>query len=378
MENDFGIIDKNFIRPAMELSEILQAKIKKEGPLSFRNFMDMALYYPSLGYYNSEKNKIGKEGDFYTSPVLSSLFGEMIGKQIEEMWLLLDKKPFTLVEYGAGTGALCEDIIDYLKSNQALYQEFKYCIIEKSETMQKEQKLKLTEKVSWHHSISELSPVNGCILSNEILDNFPVHKVIMKSELMEVIVDYHSGFIEELRPANEILKNYFKEQNIDLPENYGTEINLQAIEWIKEISTNLNSGFVLTIDYGFSSDDLYSPKRNSGTLACYNNHNVNFSFYHDIGKQDITAHVNFSALNHWGKKYGLQFSGFTTQANFLRSLGLMNYLRKLELQDPQKNRNAILQIQKLLIDMGNKFKVLVQQKGVKSGALTGMQFADPL
>jgi SAM-dependent MidA family methyltransferase len=244
--------------------------------------------------------------------------------------------------------------------------------------MQENQKKILKEKVSWYHSVSELPPVNGCVLSNEILDNFPVHKVIMKKELMEVFVDYDDGFIEELRPANEILKNYLKEQNINLPQNYSTEINLQAIEWIKEIATNLNSGFVLTIDYGFPSDELYSPKRNSGTLACYKNHNVNFSFYQDIGKQDITAHINFSALDYWGKKYGLQFSGFTTQANFLRSLGLMDYLRKYESEDPGKNRKAIFQIQKLLMDMGNKFKVLIQQKGVKSERLTGMQFANPL
>ncbi len=362
----------------MELSEILKKKIKKEGPLSFHDFMEMALYYPRIGYYNSERNKIGKEGDYYTSPVVSSIFGELIGKQIEEMWNLLDKEPFTIVEYGAGTGALCLDILKYLENNPPLYSELKYCIIEKSEAMQKSQKQILPAKVDWYGSVKELAPVTGCILSNEVLDNFPVHKVEMKNELMEVFVNYREGFREMLKPASEKLKNYLQEQDIALPENYCTEINLEAIEWIRDVAAHLAKGFVLTIDYGFSSGELYNEKRNSGTLICYKGHKVNSSLYSDIGKQDITAHVNFSALSCWGKKYHLQCSGFTTQAYFLRSLGLMNYLRKLELESPKNTRDFIFQVQQLLMDMGNKFKVLIQQKRVKSNMLTGVQFTMPL
>ena len=362
----------------MDLSEIIQLKIRSDGPVSFHDFMEMALYYPSLGYYNSGKNKIGKEGDFYTSPIVSSLFGELIGKQIEEMWTVLDKKPFTIVEYGAGTGSLCNDILCYLKNNPTLYEQLSYCIIEKGEALRKKQQSHLPEKVSWHNSIREIAPVNGCVLSNELLDNFSVHRVKMEKELMEIYVDYDNDFLEILRPASPLLKNYLNEQNIELPSGYVTEINLEAIEWIKEISENLEKGFVLTIDYGYAAEEFYSPKRNSGTIVCYKNHQVNTSFYTDIGSQDITAHVNFSALSHWGKKAGLERSGFTTQANFLRSLGLMNYLRNFELRDPENNRAAIWQIQKLLMDMGTKFKVLIQQRNVKNLMLTGIQFGMPL
>ena len=362
----------------MLLPEIIIKKIKEEGTISFRDFMEMALYYPSLGYYNSEQDKIGKQGDYYTSPVLSSLFGKMIGKQIEEMWCMLDKKPFTLVEYGAGTGALCYDILDYLKNNSALYNQLNYCIIEKSKKMQQQEKALLHEKLSWYNSINEIPEINGCILSNEVLDNFPVHKVIMHNELMEVFVDYDDEFIEVLQPANKRLKNYLREQNIILPKDYCTEINLEAIEWIKKIATSLKTGFVLTIDYGFSHSDLYDSKRNLGTLVCYKNHEINYSPYCNIGRQDITAHVNFSALIYWGQKYGLECTGFTTQDHFLRSLGLVNYLRKLELDNSDKNNEGfIFQINKLLMDMGNKFKVLIQQKGIKSKSLTGMQFSNP-
>lgn len=362
----------------MDLSEIIQLKIKSDGPVSFHDFMEMALYYPSLGYYNSGKSKIGTEGDFYTSPIVSSLFGELIGKQIEEMWTVLDKKPFTIVEYGAGTGSLCNDILYYLKNNPTLYEHLSYCIVEKGEALRKKQQSHLPEKVSWHNSICEIAPVNGCVLSNELLDNFSVHRVKMEEELMEIYVDYDNDFLEILRPASPLLKNYLNEQNIELPSGYVTEINLEAIEWIQEVSENLEKGFVLTIDYGYAAEEFYSPKRNSGTIVCYKNHEVNTSFYTDIGSQDITAHVNFSALSHWGQKAGLECSGFTTQANFLRSLGLMNYLRNFELRDPENNRAAIWQIQKLLMDMGTKFKVLIQQRNVKNLMLTGIQFGMPL
>ncbi len=358
------------------MSEIIIQKIKEEGPISFHDFMDMALYYPSLGYYNSEQNKIGKQGDYYTSPVLSSLFGQMIGNQMEEMWCMLNKKPFTIIEYGAGTGALCQDILSCLENNPDLYDQLNYCIIEKSKMMQQHEKILFHEKVSWYNSINEIPEINGCILSNEILDNFPVHKVIMKDKLMEVFVDYKNKFLEVLQPASEKLKNYFTEQNIDLPKGYCTEINMQAIDWTKEIAANLKKGFVLTIDYGFPCRDLYNLKRNSGTLVCYKNHEVNYSPYCNIGQQDITAHVNFSALSYWGEKYGLECAGFTTQGHFLRSLGLINCLRKSEIENNDKNNTEfIYQIHKLLIDMGNKFKVLIQQKGIKSKMLTGMQFA---
>ncbi len=362
----------------MELTEIIKNKIRQQGAISFHDFMEMALYYPSLGYYNSPRNKIGPEGDFYTSPVLSSLFGEMIGKQMEEMWFLLDKKPFTIVEYGAGTGVLANDILHYLKNNIPLYEQLNYCIIEKGEKMRHLQKELLSEKLSWYDSVKEIPSINGCILSNELLDNFPVHKVMMKDELMEVFVDYKNNFEEVLKPADEDLKNYFSELDVVLPKGYCTEINLDAIRWLEDISESLQSGFVLTIDYGFSSAELYSDKRSAGTILCYKGHEVNDSPYESIGSQDITAHVNFSALALSGEKLGLKCCGFTSQANFLRSLGLMNYLRRLEMENKDSgNKDFIFQINKLLVDMGNKFKVLIQQKGEKCRILTGMQFANP-
>jgi SAM-dependent MidA family methyltransferase len=370
----------------LSLSEIIQNKIHKEGSISFCDFMEMTLYYPELGYYTSVSDKIGKQGDYYTSPYLTNTFGHIIAKQLEEMWVLTGKKDFTIVEYGAGMGSLCINILEQLKNNAAFYNKVKYCIIEKSEAMRiKEQTLinnsQISEKVSWYNSIGEIPSFTGCVLANEVVDNFSVHKVIMtENELMEVFVGYNNGFVEVLKPAKDILKDYFVQLNVELPSGFCTEVNLQAIEWIKEISSSLHKGFVLTIDYGYPSSELYQSYRRLGTIVCYNKHTVNDLPYNNIGQQDITAHVNFSALDLWGAKNGLTNCGFTNQSQFLLSLGLTEHLRKIE--EREKNdleiRKKILVLHSLLMSMGKKIKVLVQQKGLQSPVLSGLKFNQPL
>lgn len=361
----------------MLLTDIIIQKIKEEGPLSFHDFMEMALYYPELGYYNRSQNKIGKSGDFYTSSSLTPAFGAMIGKQLEQMWENLGKGSFTIVEYGAGTGTLCADILSYLQNNVNLYSQLSYCIIEKGAAMREIQKSHLSEKVSWHENISELKGFLGVVLSNELLDNFSVHQVVMEDELMEVFVDYHNEFVEVLKPAKPELSNYFTELNIALPKGYRTEINLEAINWLKEISSSLEKGYIITIDYGDTSDKLYSENRRNGTLLSFNKHTINENFYTNIGEQDITSHVNFSALNHWGLKNGLTFCGITNQAGFLLRLGFKNYLQNNLMLEPNQDMLSLLKkenfiSQKLIFEMGLKIQVLIQGKRVAKSSLIGI------
>ena len=360
------------------LTNIIIDTIKKDGPISFHDFMEMALYYPGLGYYTSPTEKIGKVGDYYTSPYLTNLFGDMIARQLEEMWLKLDKAPFTIVEYGAGPGALCNDILTQLKSNPEFYDALNYCIIEKSPAMREQQQKLLHEKVQWKNAINEIKGFNGCVLANEVLDNFAVHLVERKDELMEIFVGYENGFIELLRPADSSLTEYLDQLKVQLPVGYRAEINLQAVDWISEIAASMNRGFVLTIDYGNTSGGLYTEARRSGTLLCYHKHSINENFYSNIGQQDITAHVNFSALNHYGLQRGLNTIGLTTQIHFLQSLGLASHLRKIE-SDPgnglESNMKRIMLINNFLMDMGRKMKVLIQQKGLDNPRLMGLQFA---
>lgn len=361
----------------MALADLIKQKITEEGPLSFRDFMEMALYYPELGYYTSPGNKIGRAGDFYTISTLTPLFGQMLAKQFEEMWRLLGRKPFTIVEYGAGTGSLCRAVLDELKNYPDLYSELHYCIIEKSPVMREVEQRALQEKVTWYCKIEDIPFDISCVFSNEVADNFSVHRILMQDELMEVFVDYGDEFTDVLQPASDSLKSYLSELEIDLPRDYCTEINLQATEWIRDIARVLKKGFVLTIDYGFPAAELYCHQRRKGTMVCYSRHHVNDLPYQNIGGQDITTHINFSALRRWGEKNGLACCGFTNQAYFLYSLGFAQHLREKEMKGEVQHRDAaemVFLLHRMLTDMGSKFKVLVQQKGIECH-LSGLQLS---
>lgn len=362
----------------MSLTDYIQEQIRDNGPISFHDFMEIALYHPEDGYYTSPEDKIGKEGDYYTSPWLTPLFGEMLGKQLEDMWTIGGKGQFKIIEYGAGTGAQCSAIMNYLKQNEEFYKNLEYCIIEKN-TSKLPASFDDNSKIKIIGSIKDISPFTGCVLANEVLDNFPVHVVEKQESLMEVYVDYKDGFYEELRPAGNQLKEYFQELDVELPKGFRTEINLQAIQWLKDISESLEKGFILTIDYGFLSEDLYNPSRSKGTLLCYHRHRINDQPFNFIGEQDITAHVNFSALAHWGRKFDLHPLGYSDQSTFLLALGLTSHLRNIEIRmsnDPSSNKEDIFRLYKFLADMGKKFRVLIQEKGMPNSKLMGMQFAN--
>jgi SAM-dependent MidA family methyltransferase len=384
----------------MPVPDIIIDAIRRQGPLSFRDFMEMALYYPEQGYYTSACDRVGENGDFYTSPYLTRLFGEMIGGQLEEMWRNLGCRPFTIVEYGAGTGVLCRDILVRLRENAELFRSLQYVIIEKSASMRKKEQALLAaegflRKLRWEASIDAAAPVNGCILSNELVDNFAVHQVVMEDELMEVFVGYERDFVEILRPASSGLRDYLRELQVTLPRGFRAEINLEATCWIREVSAALERGFVITIDYGSSSSGLYNSSE--GTLTCYRRHQVNHSPYECVGEQDITSHVNFSALDVWGRRGGLEYCGFISQTRFLQGLGLNRRLRQIELAaaaDPKAavtdpaataaadpaaaHQIASRRLYTLLIGMSNQFKVLIQRKGIGPQFLSGLQFAQVL
>jgi SAM-dependent MidA family methyltransferase len=360
----------------MQLSEIIIERIQKEGPISFRDFMETALYYPKLGYYNNGKNKIGADGDFYTSANLTEAFGAMIGRQFEEMWINLDKKPFTIVEYGAGTGLLCNDILNYLKKNDKMYNSLSYCIIEKSSSFLKIQKKHLKDKVAWYDSILEIPKITGCVFSNEVIDNFAVHQVIMKEHLHEVYIDYKHGFVEILIPAKKELIDYFNILNVQLPFDFRTEINLGVKSWLREISQSIKKGYLLTIDYGGLSKELYKKKRSCGTLICYSKHHRNDNPYQYIGKQDITTHVNFSALDLLGKEFELDSCGYVNQAQFLLGLGIKEYQDAVFSNKPVSLKSLIQESiinYRLLVEMGTKIKVLIQRKEAPRKPLSGLK-----
>lgn len=351
------------------LKGIIRQRIREEGPISFHDFMEMCLYYPGLGYYTNTADKIGTSGDFYTSCCLTPAFGAMIARQLEEIWRILGKVDFTIVEYGAGTGTLCKDILAYLKETPELYEGLRYCIIEISPTMREIEQTNLQEKVSWHDSIDDIDGDVHCVFSNELLDNFPIHQVVMKETPMEVFVDFNGCFREVLVPVNARIESYFNEMGIKLVPGFRTEVNLDAQNWLNTIADRIHRGFIMTIDYGGCSGELLQERRSCGTLLCYRAHQRSDDPYIHTGLQDITSHVNFSALMCWGERSGLHSCGLTTQGAFLFALGFKEYLRKTY---EGQQRDVLIMAREeafishtLLFDMGQKYKVLVQSKNVE-------------
>ncbi len=343
--------------------------------------MEMALYLPGAGYYTSETTAIGREGDFYTSPHLHPLFGAMIGKQMEEMWCLLDKPTlFRVVEMGAGHGYLAKDMLEYLKGRE-IYRALDYSIVELNPSIKARQSKLLSdfrEKVRWFDRVPEVGEVTGCFLSNELLDAFPVRLVEMDDGLREIYVSHEGNeFFEIGRDCSSEVEEYFSEFSIDVAslmhKGFRTEVNLRIREWLREISVSLESGFVLTIDYGYPADDYYSRERSRGTFLCYHEHQINENPYINVGEQDMTAHVNFSSVKKWGEDFGLRTLGFAPQGTYLISLGIDEVLADMpqlvgDAFDPAKIKGLLLPE-----GMGESHKVMVQYKGEGDIRLRGFQ-----
>jgi SAM-dependent MidA family methyltransferase len=344
-------------------------QINRTGPLPFDRFMEMALYEPGLGYYASERTEIGKKGDFYTSQYVHSIFGMMIGRQIEEMWEMTGKPDvFYIIEPGAGAAYLCSDVLGYL-NNRNLVDRFIYIILEKNAHIKKRQQRllnKYSDRVRWVSSLGEINSMKGCVFSNELLDAFPVKVIERTDELREVYVTCDREEIAEKpgRLSTEKISEYFNDFGIELPRIYRTEVNLRIRDWLLEVSNTLSEGFILTIDYGYPAMDYYSEERNRGTLLCYYKHQYHENPYQFIGLQDITAHVNFSSVKKWGEECGFKTLGFCQQGTYLVSLGIDEMIQKLP-QDSKEYLFEIAKIKKLILPgtLGETHKVMVQYKG---------------
>src|SRR5208283_3404823 len=326
----------------MFLKQKIANQIKTEGPISFETFMALALYDPEFGYYTRPSAAIGRAGDFYTSPHLHMIFGMMIGRQLEEMWEVMGRPDkFQIVEMGAGMGHLAKDILDYIITKE-LSGHIDYSIVELNPAVREQQQTLLrghAGKIRWFSGLSDIGTVAGCFLSNELLDALPVHLVVKRDELMEVFVslrDEHDNTLTEVeRPCDNTIAAYLQDFSIDLPKGHKTEINLKIEQWLTEVSKKLERGFILTIDYGYSSAEYYSDERSAGTLLCYYKHQVNEDPYQHIGEQDITAHVNFSSVRKWGEELGLRTEGYCPQGTYLVSLGIDELITEMYGQSPE-------------------------------------------
>ncbi|MGH2829664.1 MAG: class I SAM-dependent methyltransferase [Actinomycetota bacterium] len=355
-------------------------RIQREDGITFRDFMQMALYEPGLGYYCTPRETMGRSGDYLTSPEVSPLFGAMFGRQLREMWGLLGAPSrFDIVEVGAGNGTLCRDVLSWAKrAAPEMLEASQYTIVEPIPALEAKQQAQvdsagLRSRVHW---LAEMpGAVEGCIVSNELLDGMPVHRVAVSGgELHEIYVNWDGArFVEELRdPAHEV-RQYFDSVRLLPGEGCRAEVNLAAARWMRDAGSSLSRGFVLTFDYGYEASDLYAPWRADGTLLCFYRHNPSGDPYARIGRQDMTSHVDFTTLRRAGEDSGLTTAGLTSQAEFLTHLGISDALPppdgEIDLEERLARRRAISE---LLDPAGlGRIKVLVQAKGVADARLRG-------
>jgi SAM-dependent MidA family methyltransferase len=371
------------------LRRFVFSQIEKRGPIPFSQFMEWCLYHPEYGYYRSEKVKIGRNGDYYTSPCVHPLFGGLIAKQLSQMSKQLGVKTFDVVEMGGGRGFLCEDILQWARKNSpAFYQCVCYYLIETSSYFLKEQRERLAQfikagKIFWMDPETfekGRDQIEGCFLSNELVDAFPVHRVIFDhGNLKEIyIIQDHDQLKEQWGALSDPrIASYFQSIDITLQEGQLAEVNFKALDWIEKVARCLKKGFVLTIDYGYLANELYAPYRREGTLLCYTQHQTSDNPYERLGELDITSHVNFTSLIRKGEEVGLRFTGLVPQYQFLIALGMLQEMeflgREMSEVDGLQFRLSLKHLIEPERGMGEVFKVLIQHKGIDQPQLDGLR-----
>jgi len=346
----------------MTLKDIIVQSIRdNNGAIGFDAFMDLALYTPMLGYYRRGETIFGEQGDFITAPETSDLFGYCLARQCEP----IINGGGNILEFGAGTGILAAQILFELARLDSLPQQ--YYILELSGQLQQQQKEtisrvlpELVERVEW---LSELpSDFSGVVIANEVLDAMPAKRVrYHQGEFFELVVT-----IEQDSLQWQVQDKPFNSPLTPLPsvcvEGYTTEVNLQALAWVDSLYQTMKDGLVLLIDYGMARGEYHHEQRTEGTLRCYYQHKASDNPFENIGQQDITTSVNFSDVAEQALESGFTIAGYCTQAMFLISLRIDQYL----LDEKDLDRRSILaqQVKQLVLPgaMGESFKVLALTK----------------
>lgn len=370
----------------MSLTHFIRETIQRDGPVTFRWFMEQALYHPEWGYYSSGKAVIGKRGDFFTSVSVGRLFGELLARQFDEIWRRMGcPGDFWLVEQGADRGQLAADIVETVRSGYPdFFEALDYRIVEPLMLLRAEQEENLGAGVKWLDTLPEFS---GTLFCNELLDAMPVHVVsrhdgAWREDYVECLGNGF-GFVPGQLSSTELAAALAKLPS-DLPmDNYRTEINLAAPAWTGQASRAVRKGCILAIDYGLLREEYYSPTRSEGTLRCYREHRRHNNPFSEIGRTDITAHVDFSACIEAGVEHGLSFAGFTDQHHFMVGVSEPEFA-VVETESARGlspgTQQRLRQLQSLMHPgtMGTQFKYLALTKGIDlHEPLLGFRYGKP-
>ncbi|MGB5735541.1 MAG: SAM-dependent methyltransferase [Thiohalocapsa sp.] len=368
---------------AERLSDLIRRAVTDAGgALPFDRFMDLALYAPGLGYYVAGAAKLGADGDFVTAPEISPLFGRCVAEQCREVLGALGGGD--LLEFGAGSGALAAEVLSTLAAHDALPE--RYLILELSPDLAARQRALLQRRVpalcglvQWIDALPEA--LRGVVLANEVLDAMPVQRFCIgeAGAVREVFVEIDGdGFAARRRSplspgligAVELIQGQIGVttgvQGGPWQPGYCSEINLRLGPWVRAVADSLSAGLALLIDYGYPRAEYYLPERTGGTLMCHHRHQAHADPFVRIGLQDITAHVDFTALAEAGAECGLALAGYTTQANFLLGCGL-DHLMAEAADDPAARLDLAAGVKQLLLPsaMGERFQVMALSKQVQ-------------
>jgi len=354
-----------------QLTKRISKQIKRHGSLSFSKFMEMALYTPELGYYSNPLPKIGNQGDFITAPEVSPIFSRCLARQAAQV--LSEMESPNIIEFGAGQGTMAKDILLELERIEQNIEH--YYIIEISADLKARQKQKLKEhlseeqlsKVIWLDKLPS-SPLSAVILANEVLDAMPFERIriepdsalqgFVRFDEEKQLFDWDFQHITDKNLtsfSNHLIKHIGNVSEL----GYETEINLNIKPWLNSLSDILSQGLVLLIDYGYTRHEYYQPARVMGTLRCHYQHRAHSNPFFYPGLQDITAHVDFTAVAEDAFESGFKVAGYTTQAHFLMASGLLEMSFDPDADVGEQVRTA-QQIKTLTLpdEMGENFKVI--------------------
>tara|TARA_B100001758_G_scaffold852_1_gene713 strand:- start:1850 stop:2977 length:1128 start_codon:yes stop_codon:yes gene_type:complete len=355
------------------IEEYLLNKIELNQKILFSEFMNLSLYHPDYGYYTNKSYIFGDQGDFITSPITSSMFGECISNEFINIIRSL-KKP-SILELGGGDGSLAISMCKHLKKNKSLPD--KYIILEISENLINYQKERVKKEFpndynifKWITNLEDIK-INGLVIANEFFDALPTERFrINNSKLETLYIESNNQSFNYIWDessndfANELSKAK-NNHNIDFSDGYISELNLNNSKWIKAIDKCVDTGVLFVIDYGYASQEYFLHDRSDGTLVCIHKHKSNFDPLSNIGNQDISSFVNFSHLKNLSLNTDLTVSGFLSQSSFLINLNILdihqskNYSADEAQIESNKLKNILLPN-----TMGELFKVLVMQKNI--------------
>ena len=367
----------------MTLRELIADRIRTNGPISFAEFMELSLYHPELGYYARAAQKTGRAGDFFTSVDVGAVFGALLAKQFAEMWRILQTPSsvsvsqsvtFDLVEAGAGSGRLARDVLDAAQeTNPEFYSAIRLSLVEQSPTARAAQRETLGPHASLLAHSSAVLPdeVHGVIYANELLDALPTHVVAMTGAgLREVFVDWvDDRFVERFEElSTPRLAEYLARAGAEMRVGWRAEVNLRAEAWTARAAECLRRGFIVLIDYGHDEEELYSASHATGTLTSYKHHSQPADILQAPGDNDITAHVDLSAVTRAAERAGLDVLGRLDQTYFMLGLGIT------ELDGLSLRQRLALKTLLLPGGLGSTHKVLIFGRDVGAPMLTGCSY----